>query len=130
MNLRNKKKLIARVLGVGADRVKLISVEEIKEAITRQDILDLKKRGLIKIKEKKGKKRGKKRKARKREGSRKKTIKHDDYVKITRKLRGYIKNLKNKGRITTEVYYDLRKKIRARKFRSLNHLKQEVMNLE
>lgn len=130
MNLKNKKKLIARVLKVGVDRVILDQnrMEEIKEAITRQDIKDLKKQGIIKMRVKKGKKKKMKRKTKKRAGSIKKRVKRrkQDYVKITRKLRDYIKNLKGKKEITTEQYKKLRKRIRARDFRDLAHLREAI----
>jgi len=47
MNLKPKKKLAVKVLGVGAERIKFNSerINEIKEAITRQDIKELVKRG-------------------------------------------------------------------------------------
>jgi ribosomal protein L19E len=126
MNLKRKKKLIARTLGVGIEKIRLNSEmrDEIKEAITRQDIKDLKKENIIKIKEKRGKLKKKKRKTKRRGGSRKKKLKKrkQDYVKLTRKLRAYIKNLKIKGKISLGEYRDLRKKIRAGVFRDLAHL--------
>ena len=128
MNLKKKKKLIARVLGIGIGRVKLNneSGEEIKEAITRQDIRDLKKEGLIKIKEKRGIKRKLRKKTREREGSRKRARREENYTSITRKLRNHIKNLKVTGKLTKEEYYNLRKKIKSRMFQDINHLKQEI----
>jgi large subunit ribosomal protein L19e len=130
MNLRNKKKLIARTLKVGIDRIVIDQerIEEIKEAITRQDIKDLKKQKIIKIKEKKGRKKNVKRKTKKRGGSVRKKIKRrkQDYVKITRKLRKHVKGLKKKGEITREENIDLRKKIKARTFKSLGHLREAV----
>tara|TARA_Y100000310_G_C20674885_1_gene812424 strand:+ start:1035 stop:1445 length:411 start_codon:yes stop_codon:yes gene_type:complete len=130
MNLRKKKRLIARTLKIGVKRVKLDSEmrEEIKEAITRQDIKDLRKEKIIKIKEKSGIKKKQKRKTKKRMGSRKKKInrKKQDYVKLTRKLRGYVKKLKEKGEITKEEYYEFRKKIRVKKFSDFSHLKTAI----
>ncbi len=58
MNLEKKKKLAARTLNVGKERIIFLKsrLEEIKEAITRQDIKDLHKDGAIIIKEEKGRK--------------------------------------------------------------------------
>jgi large subunit ribosomal protein L19e len=126
MNLRNKKKLIARTFGVGIDRIKITSGEEIKEAITKQDIKDLVNQGLIIIKDKKGVRGRNKKKTRKGAGSRKFTVKKDNYLIITRKLRGYIKNLKKKGKISKEEHYKFGKKIKSRIFKDLSHLKQEI----
>ena len=51
MNLAKKKSLAARVFGVGKSRVVFAKsrLNEIKEAITKQDIRDLKKDGAITI---------------------------------------------------------------------------------
>ena len=130
MNLKKKKKLIARTLGVGVKRIRLNSEMsgEVKEAITRQDIRELKKEKVIKVKEKKGKKKKRKRKTKRRAGSRKKSVKRrkENYVKLTRKLRSYLKRLKNSGELSREEYYNLRKKIRARTFRSFVNLKEVI----
>jgi len=127
MNLRKKKRLVARTLKIGVSRVKLDSEmkEEIKEAITRQDIRELKKEKIVGIKEKKGRRKKRKRKTKRKQGSIKKKVKKrkEEYVKLVRKLRGYIKDLKNKGKINKEQYYDLRKKIKVRKFKNLSQLK-------
>ena len=130
MNLRSKKKLIAKVLKVGVNRIILESSRstEIKEAITRQDIRDLKKEGVIKIKEIKGRKKNIKRKTKKRGGSVRKKVnkRKQDYVAITRKLRNYVKNMKTKGRISKEEHQELRKKIKSRAFRDLAHLRDAI----
>jgi len=126
MNLRNKKKLIARTLGVGIDRIKITSGEEIKEAITKQDIRDLVNGGLIIIKDIRGVK-GKHRKStRKGLGSRKLTVRKDNYLSTIRKLREHIKNLKTKGKISKEEHYKFGNKIKSRMFKDLSHLKQEI----
>lgn len=129
MNLKKKKKLAAKTLGVGVNRIVFDKerLDEIKEAITRQDIIDLFKEGVIKIREKKGRRKKLKKKRRK-EGSIKKRIKKEkeEYVKIVRKLRKYLKNLKEKNKIERDKYYDLRKKIKQKKFNSLKHLIQEI----
>ena len=134
MNLRSKKQLIGKTLNVGVNRILLdeTMLSEIKEAITRQDIRDLKKQGIIKIKEIKGRQTKKKRKTRRKQGSRKKKIvnRKQEYVKITRKLRDYIKNLQDKNDISKEIYQDIRKKIRSRNFRSLAHLREYIKELK
>ncbi len=130
MNLKKKRELIARTLKVGKGRIRIdeTSINEIKEAITRQDIKELKSKKIIKTKEKGGRKKKEKRKTKRRKGSKKKKIntRKQDYVKLTRKLREYIKNLKNKEQLDKEQYRDLRKKIRAKNFKSLAHLKEFI----
>ena len=128
MKLNKKKELAAKTLKVGKRRIILSEerLDEIKEAITKQDIKDLNKSGAIKIKEIKGRKKIKKRTTKRRAGKIKKKVnkRKQQYVKITRKLRAYIKELKNQGKIENEEYKDLRKKIRARDFKSKAQLKE------
>lgn len=128
MNLRNKKKLMARVLKVGANKIRLNSgmKEEIKEAITRQDMRDLMKEKIISLREGKGRKSKIKSSGRRGFGSVKRHKKGRYYVKITRKLRNYLKSLREKNKIGREEYHVLRKKIKAGIFKDLNHLRQET----
>lgn len=128
MKLDKKKELAAKSLKVGKKRVVLVEarLEEIKEAITKQDIQDLVKSEAIKVRPKKGRKKVKKRKSKRREGKVRKKVKKrkQEYVKITRKLRSYVKELKNNEKIDKETYKDLRKKIRNRYFKSKAQLKE------
>ncbi len=127
---KNKKEMVARTLDVGIKRVILDEnrLDEINEAITRQDIKDLLKQGAIKIKEKKGRRKNVKRKTKKREGKKRKrkNNRKKEYIVMTRKLRRYLKKSLNNKEISREEYYDLRKKIRARKFDDLRQLKRYI----
>jgi len=129
MKLDKKKALAANVLKVGKGRIQFDKdrLEEIKEAITKQDIRDLHKEGLIKIKEKKGRRKIVKRK-RRGAGSIKKKVKKrkQEYVKITRKLRNYAQGLKKLGKINEEDYKRLRKEIKAKVFKSKAQLKENL----
>jgi len=97
MQLAKKKILAANVLGVGKGRVIFLEehLQEIKEAITRRDILDLHKSGAIKVREIKGRKKVVRRKNRRRTGKVKKKVNEtkQEYVTITRKLRKFLKHL-------------------------------------
>ena len=130
MNLAKKKRLAARVLKVGANKIKFNNerLDEIKEAITGQDIKDLVKSKAIIITEGTGRKKKEKRKNKRSFGKVKKKIKKRKmkYVKLTRKLRNYLKNLKNSEKIKLEEYDKLRIRIKAKAFRSKSHIK-EVM---
>lgn len=130
MNLENKKELASRVLGVGKGRIFLNPErrEDIKEAITRQDIRDLKEDGAIKVKDKKGRKKNVERKTKRREGKVKKTInkRKEEYVNSVRKQRKYLKRMKEEGEISREEYWKLRNDIKMRKFKDLSRLKKEV----
>jgi large subunit ribosomal protein L19e len=131
MNLRNKKQLAARVLGIGVNRVIFDSsrLDEIKESLTRQDIKDLLKSRAVTIREARGKRKTIKRTTRRGEGKRKKIVgkRKKEYMILVRKLRKTLKNLKNAGTITNESYKALRKKVRAKAFKSRAYLMEAAV---
>jgi large subunit ribosomal protein L19e len=130
MNLTNKKELAAKVLKVGKNRILFVEehLNEIKEAITRQDIVDLHSAGAIQVKEVTGRKKNVKRKNRRRIGKVKKKVntRKKEYVIITRKLRKHLKHLLKVGKVDKDTYRQTRKQIRARKFKSKRHLKETL----
>lgn len=129
MNLRQKKELAAKTFNVGKDRIVFVDArkDDIKEAIAKEDMRQLRQDGAIKIKDPKG--RRKVRKAKRRTtGNVKKKVKRRkrDYVMLTRKLRKYLKELEKHGTITKEDKKELRKKIRDKDFRSKAQLKDYI----
>ncbi|MBS3098964.1 hypothetical protein J4462_02020 [Candidatus Pacearchaeota archaeon] len=134
MELKNKKSLASRALGIAKSRIifNTARLSEFKEAITKQDIKDLKEAGAIFIREKKGRKKIKKRKTRRRSGSIKKYVnrKKKDYVTLTRKLRTYLAHSRARKIITGEEFKTLRKEIRASNFRSLAHMKERIKQMK
>ncbi|MFZ5955017.1 MAG: 50S ribosomal protein L19e [Nanoarchaeota archaeon] len=130
MQLAKKKQLAAKVLNVGKDRIVFsnANLTEIKEAITRQDILDLHKQGIIKIKEEKGRRKIVKRKRRRGIGKVKKKLntRKKDYVILTRKLRSITKSLLKRDKINKDKYNKIRKMIKAKKFKSKRHLNESL----
>lgn len=132
MQLAKKKALAAKVLKVGKGRIIFVEsrLGEIKEAISRMDILDLHKSGAILIREVKGRKKIVKRKHRRRVGKIKKNVntRKAEYVIITRKLRTYVRGLFRTGKINAEEKREIRKQIRSRKFRSKRQLKEAIEN--
>jgi large subunit ribosomal protein L19e len=124
MNLGKKKALAARTFGVGESRIEFVQprLEEIKEAITKQDIRDLYKEGAIKIKNVKGRKAMTRKKKKRSVGNvRKKVNKRKrEYVLSTRKLRKHLSD--NKKKMTEKESKEIRKKIRNRFFKSKSHL--------
>ena len=133
MQLDKKKNLAAKVLKVGKNRIIFMEerLPEIKEAITRMDILDLHKGGAIQIREVKGRKKIVKRKNRRRVGKIKKKVntRKAEYVIITRKLRKFTRGLVRTGAINKEQNAEIRKQIRSRKFKSKRHLKESLEEL-
>jgi large subunit ribosomal protein L19e len=134
MQLTKKKELASKVLKVGKGRVIFVKehLSEIKEAITRQDILDLHKSGAIQIAEIKGRRKIIKRKNRRKTGKIKKKVDKtkQEYVIITRKLRKFLKHLLKRNQISKEGYLNSRKMIRAGKFKSKRHLKESLEELK
>jgi len=133
MKLNKKKPLAVRTLGIGKKRVVFLkpSLDEIKEAITKQDIRELQKEGAILIKESKGRRKIKKKNKRSPGNIRKKVNKRkQEYVIMTRKLRKYVTEMKKQGRLADEEVVDIRKKIRNRIFRSKMHLKEYIGGLK
>lgn len=130
MNLRSKKALAARTFDVGKERIVFVNsrVNEIKEAITKQDIKDLKKDGAIIIKEVGGRKAVKKKSKKRGPGKIKKNVskRKQEYVIMTRKLRSHVGELKKKGKMSNEEFKAIRKKIRNREFRNKAHLKEHL----
>ena len=133
MNLRGKKALAARALNVGKGRIRFIEerLEEIKDAITTQDMITLVKNGAIQIKPIKGRLKNVSRTTRRGQGKIKKKIRgtKQAYVKKTRKLRATIKAMKNNESITGEEYKKLRVHIKASKIKSKSHLTEHIREM-
>jgi large subunit ribosomal protein L19e len=133
MNLANKKALAGRALKIGKARIVFLAsrIAEIKEAITKQDIRDLKTDGAIVVKEVTGHKKVVKRKRARGPGKIKKKVskRKQEYVIMTRKLRRYVAEMKKQGMLSPEEIKDIRNKIRNRIFRSKAHLKDYIGGL-
>ncbi|MFH1787617.1 MAG: 50S ribosomal protein L19e [archaeon] len=133
MNLGKKKYLAVRTLKVGKDRIVFLKsrLNDIKEALTKQDIRELKEDGAIIVKEIKGRKKIQKRKRKRGVGKIKKKIntRKRDYIIMTRKLRGYVSDLKKKGELSREEVIEIRKRIRNKKFKSKANLKEYIGGL-
>jgi large subunit ribosomal protein L19e len=130
MNLRSKKQLAANTLGVGKGRIVFVNerIEEIKEAITKQDMRNLQKDGAIIIREVKGRSKNVNKGKRRHVGKvrRKVNTRKRDYVILTRKLRKVIAEKKKKGEMNIKEIKDIREKIRNKMFRSKAHLKENI----
>lgn len=132
MNLRNKKNLAIRTLKVGKERISFVDSrkDEIKEAITKQDIKDLVGAGAIIIKEIKGRKKIEK-KGRRSIGNIRKMVKRrkKDYVIMTRKLRKYVKEVGPQKKISKEIFKKIRNKIKNREFKNKKDLQKYIGGL-
>ncbi len=130
MKLNTKKLLAVKTLGVGKGRIVFNRerLEEIKDAITKQDIRDLIESGAIIIRENNGRRTVLRRRTRRRAGSVRKKVNQSkrEYVIRTRKLRAYLVELLLHGKISKEQYKILRTQIKASIFRSKAHLKEHL----
>ncbi|MEK6940336.1 MAG: 50S ribosomal protein L19e [Nanoarchaeota archaeon] len=138
MNLRNRKMLVARMEGVGVDRVRFDpdSLDQVSEAITKRDFKSLLSKGIITIKQKIGTStvRHKKQLIQKRKGRRagkgskkgKRTArlpKKDAWKYKVRSQRSLLKKLKDAGMIEKRDFREMYKKAKGNVFRSKRHLK-------
>ncbi len=135
MSFASQKRIAAKILKCGVSRVKIQSVKEVEEALTRQDIRNLIRRGIIKKIQKKGtskfysrkrmmqKKKGRRRGIGSRKGSpRTKNPKKKSWIKAVRTLRKFLKELKASGRIDSKTYTKTYLQIKGGSFRSKKHL--------
>ncbi len=129
MQLNKKRNLAARTLNVGKNRILFNQnrLDEIKDAITKQDVRDLVSSGAISIREVHGRKKNRAG-GRRRIGSIKIKVRNrkSNYIVLVRKLRSYIGEIKKHGTISKNEYAKLRKEIRAKIFRSKSHMKERV----
>ncbi len=129
MDLSKKRALAARVLGVGMGRIMFNAqrLDEIKEAITKQDMRDLAADKAIYIREIKGRHVNSGRR-RRRAGSirMKPNQRKKEYMRIARKMRAYVGELKKQEKLTNEEVLRLRKEIRGKTFKTKAHIKERI----
>ena len=140
VNIANKRELVARILGVGANRIRFEPdrLEDVADSITRDNIRSLVNSGAIWTVQPKGTSRGRAIEKRsvwkvhgKGPGSKKgkKTArvgKKEVYVIKVRSMRYRLKVLKERKDITNEIYWQLYKKVNGGQVRSLAHLRDLV----
>ena len=140
VNIAKKRELAARVLDVGANRVRFEPdrLEDITDSITRENIRSLIKSGAIWTVQPKGSSRGRAIKKRsvwkvhgKGPGSKKgkKTArvgKKGVYVVRTRSMRYHLKLIKERKDISNDMYWYLYKRVNGGQVRSLAHLRELV----
>jgi len=144
MNLNKQKRLVARALGIGKNRVKInvAKTDSLKEAITRADLRSVvgtsifvrKRKGtcrarakMIHEQKKKGRKKG--------PGSKKKGLfsrlsSKSLWIRRVRVQRGLLSFLKEKKKITTQAYRKLYNMVKGGFFRSKAHLKLYISKME
>jgi large subunit ribosomal protein L19e len=144
VNLKKKRELVARILDVGANRVRFEpdKLDDIADSITRENLRSLVNNGSIYTVKPKGTSRARaqeKRQTRKKhgrgEGSKKgkKTArmgKKEVYVTRIRAMRYHLKVLKDRKDINHESFWSLYKKVNGNQVRSLSHLRDLVKQVK
>ncbi|MEM1873351.1 MAG: 50S ribosomal protein L19e [Acidilobaceae archaeon] len=141
-----QRRLAAEILGVGESRIWIDpdpeKAEEIAQALTRDDVARLIARGLIKVRPEKGnsrsrwlKRRKQRAKGRRRgHGKRKgeagaRSDPEKQWVARIRKIRRYLRWLRDNGVIDRKLYRSLYMKAKGGAFRSLSDLKNHLKTL-
>jgi large subunit ribosomal protein L19e len=136
VNIAKKRELVARILNVGANRVRFEPdrLEDIADSITRENIRSLVKGGAIWTVQPKGSSRNRAMKKHsvwkvhgKGPGSKKgkrtaRVGKKEVYVVRTRSMRHHLKVFKERKDISSDVYWQLYNKVNGGQVRSLAHL--------
>jgi len=141
MNLRGQRRLAAEVMKIGANKVRFNEerLEDVSEALTREDIRALVKSGAITKKPERGvsrgrarerdkqKKKGRQRGKGKRGGTSKaRTPKKRSWINKIRAVRDELKNMREKGEITVSEYRKLYRQAKGNLFQSRRHLREHV----
>jgi large subunit ribosomal protein L19e len=140
INIRKKRELVARILGVGVNRVRFEpdKLEDVADSITRENLRALIKNGAIWTARRRGTSRyraklnqmtRKKRGTGKGSKKGKKTArvgKKRHYITKIRAMRHYLKVLKERNDIDRETYWSLYKKANGGQVRNLAHLRDLV----
>ncbi len=137
VNLRTKRQLVSRILGIGVDRVKFDPeyLDDVADAITRDNIRSLITANVIQIKPIKGTSKGrayfKKLQRGKRgtkQGSKKgskgaRIGKKEVYVNKIRAMRHQLKVSKSRKELANDSYWKLYKQVSGNQVRNLAHLR-------
>src|SRR5215510_15029296 len=140
VNLRKKRELVARMMGLGVNRIRFEpdKLDDVADAITRENMRSLIKNGTIWTVKVKGTSRAraqKKLKTRQKRGvaagskKGKKTArsgKKEVHVRKVRALRRNLKVLKDRNEIPRAVYWLVYKKVNGGQVRSLSHLRELI----
>ena len=140
VNLRAKKRLVSRVTGVGVHRIWFDAehIDDITDAITRDNIRSLITANTVKIKPFKGTSRGRAKVKKIQKGKRGRTAgskkgpkgarigKKEVYVKKVRALRYLLKVSKDRKEITNKQFWSLYKKVGGNTVRNRAHLRQLI----
>ena len=144
VNLKSKKRLVSRITGVGVHRVWFDSerLDDIADAITRENIRSLITAKTIRIKSFTGTSRGRAKQKKIQKSKRGTTAgskrgakgarvgKKQLYVKKIRSLRTLLKMVKDRKEITNEQFWSLYKKVGGNTVRNKAHLRTLIEDVK
>ena len=145
VNLKSKKRLVSRIVGVGVNRVRFDNdhLDDVADAITRDNIRSLITANTIKIKGITGTSRGRarlakiqKRKRSVKQGSKKGTKgargigKKTAYVIKVKSLRYRLKIAKDRKEITNKEFWNIYKKIAGNTVRNIAHMRTLIEEIK
>jgi large subunit ribosomal protein L19e len=135
MEARSQKRIASELMKCGASRVRISMTEEVEEALTREDIRELIKKGMISSLQKKGtskfaskKKLEQKKKGRMRGPGRRKGTKgarkndKTKWIEKVRPLRKLLSEMRESGQISREDYGILYRRVKGGFFRNRKHI--------
>ena len=140
VNIKKKRELVSRILGVGSNRVRFEPdrLEDVGDSITRENIRSLVNSGAVWTVQRKGTSRGRSVDKKsvwkihgKGPGSKKgkrtaRVGKKAVYVVKVRSMRYHLKVLKDRKDVNNDVYWSLYNKVNGGQVRSLAHLRDLV----
>ncbi len=131
----NKKRIAADILKSGASRIRVLDAKQLEDALTRQDIRNLIRKGVVIKVQKKGtskafskillkqKKKGRRSGAGKRKGTYKtRNPKKRIWIKTVRPLRKMLKEMLDNGQLDRSNKKTIYNMIKGRAFRNKSHL--------
>lgn len=134
-NIASQKRMAADLLKCGTSRIRVTAGKEVEEALTRDDVRNMIRKGIIRKIQKKGNSRAaarkilaqKKKGRRKGMGSRKGSMgarmpRKKKWMMTVKTLRSVIKELRDSGRIERKDYRILYRRVKGGMFRNKKHI--------
>ena len=134
-NIASQKRMAAEILKCGKSRIRITLGKDVEEALTREDVRNLIRKGSIKKVQKKGSSRAAARKtlAQKKKGRRKgmgsrkgrmraRMPRKKEWMTSVKTLRAVIKDLRDSGRIERKDYRLLYRRVKGGMFRNRKHI--------
>jgi len=134
-NIASQKRMAAEILKCGKSRIRITLGKDVEEALTREDVRNLIRKGSIKKVQKKGSSRAAARKtlAQKKKGRRKgmgsrkgrmraRMPRKKEWMTSVKTLRAVIKDLRDSGRIERKDYRLLYRRVKGGMFRNKKHI--------